>query len=79
VTESPHNRPRVILWSIVDVVFVLQVDRLLSVQDVMNFKRDQFEGSPFDLTTGPDAGMFGDSMRFPPRGVKVDPVNGITR
>lgn len=59
--------------------FSVKPDRLLSAQDIMNYNRDQFEGTPFDLTSGADAGMFGDPMRFPPRGIKADPVNGITR
>lgn len=57
----------------------VRVDKPLSVQDVMNINRDQFEGTSFDLTRGLDAGPFGDPMRFPPRGFRVDPVEGINR
>jgi len=44
----------------------------------MNITRDQFEGTAFDLTKGLDAGMFGDPMRFVPRSVRTDPIEGIS-
>ena len=40
--------------------------------------RDQYEGTPFDLTSGLDAGPYGDPMRFPPMTKWRDPVQGVT-
>jgi dipeptidase len=31
---------------------LLQVDRLLTVQDIMALNRDHFEGTPYDMTQG---------------------------
>ena len=38
--------------------FSVKPDVPLTVQDIMNMNRDQYEGSPFDLTKGADGGMF---------------------
>lgn len=57
--------------------FSVKPDRPLTVLDIMNMNRDQFEGTPFDLTAGVDAGQFGDPMRFPPLPKYYDSVNGI--
>ena len=59
--------------------FSVQPDRPLTVQDVMNMNRDQFEGTDFDLTKGTDSLPFGDPMRYAPRSALVDPVDGVTR
>lgn len=40
--------------------------------------RDQYEGSQFDMTTGVDAGPFGDPMRYGPLFKWQDGANGIT-
>ena len=36
--------------------FSVRPDVPLTVQDIMNMNRDQYEGSPFDLTKGADGG-----------------------
>lgn len=43
---------------------LLQVGSLVSVSDVMAWKRDFYEGTPFDLGQGPAAGPYGDPRRF---------------
>ncbi len=43
--------------------FSVKPDRLLSARDIMEMNRDQYEGTIFDVTKGPDAGPFGDPMR----------------
>jgi len=58
--------------------FSVKPDKPLSVQDIMNMNRDQFETTPFDVTTGTDAGPFGDPMRYAPVGKIRDPINGVT-
>eukprot|EP01038_Epipyxis_sp_PR26KG_P009867 gene9867-13274_t len=58
--------------------FSVKVDKPLTVQDIMNMNRDQFEGSAFDMSIGLEAGMFGDTMRFPPSSKYRDNVNGIS-
>ncbi len=45
----------------------------------MNINRDQYDGSEFDLSQGPDAGPFGDTMRYPPRSEMKDKENGINK
>jgi len=49
-----------------DYPFSVKPSRLLSVQDVMNFQRDHYEGTEFDLTQGPAGGPSGDPNRFDP-------------
>ncbi len=44
--------------------FSVKPDTLLSAEDIMRINRDQFEGTAFDMTTGMDAGQFGDPTRF---------------
>lgn len=58
--------------------FSVKPDKPLTVQDIMNMNRDQFEGTDFDLTKGTDAGPFGDPMRYPPMGKSVDAEEGMT-
>jgi dipeptidase len=58
--------------------FSVQVDKLLSVRDVMAMNRDQYEGTPFDMSTGMDAGRFGDPVRFRPVSAATDPLLGVT-
>ena len=58
--------------------FSVKPDKPLTVQDIMNMNRDQYEGSDFDLTKGTDAGPFGDPMRYAPASKVHDPVEGLT-
>lgn len=58
--------------------FSVKVDKPLTVQDIMNMNRDQYEGTTFDLTKGTDAGPFGDPMRYAPSGKAHDPEEGLT-
>ncbi|RQM29126.1 hypothetical protein B5M09_002281 [Aphanomyces astaci] len=44
--------------------FSAKVDTLLTVQDVMGFQRDHYEGTKFDLTKGPASGPYGDPNRY---------------
>lgn len=39
--------------------------------------RDNYEGTPFDMMNGPEAGPFGDVIRSGPNTRITDPVNGI--
>ncbi|MBN2207111.1 MAG: C69 family dipeptidase [Candidatus Aminicenantes bacterium] len=39
-------------------------DRKLSLRDVMGIMRDHYEGTPYDMTKGIDAGPFGCPVRF---------------
>ncbi len=41
----------------------IKPDRKLSLQDVMHIMRDHYEGTPFDMTEGIDAGPFGCPVR----------------
>ena len=47
-------------------------DEPLDVADVMALMRDHYEGTPFDMTRGLDAGPFGSPNRWRPIGWKVD-------
>lgn len=58
--------------------FSVRVEKPLTVQDIMNINRDQYEGSDFDMTKGTDAGPFGDPMRYAPAGKAHDPEEGLT-
>lgn len=58
--------------------FSVKPDKPLTVQDVMNMNRDQYENTDFDMSRNLDAGFFGDTMRYPPTSVLKDPVNGIS-
>jgi hypothetical protein len=58
--------------------FSVKPDTPLTVQDVMNMNRDQYEGSPFDLTVGTPAGPFGDPMRWPAVSKYEDKVEGVS-
>ncbi|RHY85708.1 hypothetical protein DYB31_005334 [Aphanomyces astaci] len=44
--------------------FSAKADTLLTVQDVMRFQRDHYEGTKFDLTKGPASGPYGDPNRY---------------
>lgn len=44
--------------------FAIKPDQKLSVEDIFNIHRDNYEGTEFDLTKGLAAGPFGDPNRF---------------
>ena len=46
----------------------------LSVQNLKNYMRDQYEGTEFDMTKGLAAGAFGSKLRCSPLTFKVDSV-----
>ncbi|MBD3413971.1 MAG: hypothetical protein GF421_06040 [Candidatus Aminicenantes bacterium] len=52
----------------------IKPDHKLSLQDVMDIMRDHYEGTPFDMTKGIDAGPFGCPVRY--RGLTWE-VDGI--
>ena len=52
----------------------IRPDTPLSVGDVMNLMRDHYEGTPFDMTVGVDAGPYGSPLRIRPLGWEVDGV-----
>jgi dipeptidase len=48
----PANPSHTPLFACNPCPFRYQVDQPLTVQDIMNMNRDQYEGTPFDLTKG---------------------------
>jgi len=52
----------------------IKPDRKLSVADVFSLMRDHYEGTPFDMTQGIDAGPYGTPNRWRPISWKVDSV-----
>lgn len=44
----------------------IKPDKKLTLTDVINLVRDHYEGTPFDMTTGVDAGPFGSPFRVRP-------------
>jgi dipeptidase len=46
-----------------DYPLFIKPDQPLSVRDVMELMRDHFEGTPYDMTKGVDAGPFGSPLR----------------
>ncbi len=42
----------------------IKPDKKLNLKDVMRVMRDHYEGTPFDMTKGVDAGPFGSPLRF---------------
>ncbi|QEH36190.1 Dipeptidase A [Aquisphaera giovannonii] len=55
-----------------DYPLFIKPDRPLSVGDAMALMRDHFEGTPYDMTKGADAGPFGSPLRLRPLVFKVD-------
>lgn len=47
-----------------DYPLFIKPDRPLALADVMALMRDHYEGTPFDMTKGVDAGPFGSPYRF---------------
>ncbi len=52
----------------------IKPDKKLSVKDVMALMRDHYEGTPYDMTKGVDAGPFGTPNRWRPITWTVDSV-----
>jgi len=50
----------------------IKPDRKLSVGDVMGLMRDHYEGTPYDMTRGIDAGPFGSPERWRPISWQTD-------
>ena len=46
----------------------------VSVQELKNCMRDQYEGTPLDITHGPDAGPWNSKLRYGSLGFKLDSV-----
>ncbi len=49
-------------------------DKKVSAQDFKNYMRDQYEGTPLDITKGTDAGPWGSKLRYGSLGFQVDSV-----
>jgi dipeptidase len=47
-----------------DYPFSVKPAAPLSPRDIMRFQRDHYEGTPFDMTKGPQGGPFGDPDRY---------------
>ena len=52
----------------------IKPEKKLSVADVMALMRDHYEGTPYDMTQGIDAGPYGDPNRWRPISWEVDGV-----
>lgn len=52
----------------------IRPDRLLSVQDFKGFMRNQYEGTPIDITQGLAAGPWNSKLRYGGLGFKLDDV-----
>ena len=46
----------------------------VSAQELKNCMRDQYEGTPLDITQGPDAGPWNSKLRYGSLGLKLDSV-----
>jgi dipeptidase len=55
-----------------DYPLFVKPDKPLAVRDVMALMRDHFEGTPYDMTTGIDAGPFGSPLRLRDLSFSVD-------
>ncbi len=55
----------------------IKPDHKLAVSDVFNLMRDHYEGTPFDMTKGIDAGPFGSPNRWRPIAWEVDSVDYV--
>lgn len=52
--------------------FSIKPKKPLDLQDIFSMTRDNYEGTAFDLTKGPDAGPWGDVIRSAPNSFQVD-------
>ncbi|MBD3331506.1 hypothetical protein GF356_01545 [candidate division GN15 bacterium] len=52
----------------------IKPDKKISLQDVFDLMRDHYEGTPFDMTQGVDAGPYGCPNRWRPMTWEVDSV-----
>lgn len=50
----------------------IKPDKKLSLEDVISLVRDHYEGTPYDMTRGPDAGPFGNPNRWRPLAWEVN-------
>lgn len=57
--------------------FSVAPDSPMKLESIMRILRDNYEGTPFDLTEGPDSGPFGDVVRASGVPSWKDPVNGL--
>jgi dipeptidase len=55
-----------------DYPLFVKPDKQLSLEDVMGLMRDHYEGTPYDMTQGVDAGPFGSPLRARDLAFKVD-------
>jgi dipeptidase len=55
-----------------DYPLFVKPDKKLSLHDVMGLMRDHYEGTPYDMTKGVDAGPFGSPMRARDLAFNVD-------
>jgi dipeptidase len=53
----------------------IKPDKKLSLADVFALMRDHYEGTPYDMTKGVDAGEYGSPYRWRPMYFRVDSVN----
>ncbi len=58
-----------------DYPLFIKPDKPLAVADVMALMRDHYEGTPYDMTKGVDAGPFGSPYRYRELTFKVDGEN----
>jgi|LauGreSBDMM110SN_4_FD.fasta_scaffold156342_1 dipeptidase len=58
-----------------DYPFSVKVDKQLTPQNLMDFNRDHYEGTQFDLTKGIAAGPYGDPNRFD---MAAQPADNLT-
>jgi len=52
----------------------IKPDKKLTLADVINIMRDHYEGTPYDMTQGVDAGPFGTPNRWRPMDWQIDSV-----
>lgn len=52
----------------------IKPNRKVSAQDIKDCMRDQYEGTPLDITQGTDAGPWGSKLRYGGLGFQVDSV-----
>jgi dipeptidase len=55
----------------------IKPDRSLALEDIIALMRDHYEGTPFDMTQGVDAGPFGSPNRWRPIAWEIDSVHCV--